>query len=727
MPTLAELLQQALAHHSANRLADAEKIYRELIQAEPRCSPAWHLLGVIAHQVGANDTAAEYIRHAISLEPNDPAYYSNMGEVLRAQNKHGDAIGMYQRALQLNPQQAEAYNNLGNCLDEIGRHEEAKQCLERAIQINPNYAAAWSNLGNALKGLTGYDVAVQCYQKAVQLDPNFAQAHNNLGALLEALGQPQPAEQCFREAIRSNANFVDPWYNLGGVLKRGGKYIDAARAFLQALQLKPDYAEAHNNLAVTLKDLGHHHDALRHCRLALQYRQNYVEAHNNTAVVTEELGLLDEALHHYRAALALKPRFTEVRSGWLLALNYHPDIDLPTLAAEHRKWGEEHGMGHPQVEFKQSFEPGRKIRLGFISPDFRRHPVANFLTPYMTHFDPEHFEVYLYDDVEAPDIVSERLKPLGTKWTRIVGMRDDQVTQVIRDHEIDVLFDMAGHTSRGRLMVFCRRAAPVQVSYIGYPNSTGVPTMDYLLTDSVADEPSDQQYYTEKLGFIEGSWSCYRPRDDAPEVAPSPAVANGYVTFGSLHNLAKLNRAVLDLWCEVLHAVPNSKMLLFRTPFFGEVGERFRQEFVNRGIDASRIDIRYQVPQIGYQTVYNEIDIALDVFPWTGHTTACEAMWMGVPTIAFMGNRHAGRMVASVLTAAGHSEWVGKDKADYVAIAKRMAADIPQLGALRSGLRQAMSASQLCDEPGYARRFEATIRQIWQETCAKSVPQLAQV
>jgi predicted O-linked N-acetylglucosamine transferase (SPINDLY family) len=717
--SIAEALQVGIQHHSQGNLAEAEQIYRKVLEADPNSAGAWHLLGVIAHQVGQQQVALEYITRAIELLPTDPGFHSNLGEVFRALGRHNEALVCYNKAIELQPNHAEAYSNMGNVLDELNRFDEARQALERALQIRPNYPAALSNLGNVYKGLRDPVAAEKSYREAIRIDPNFAQAHNNLGSLIEGRGDIPGAEICFREAVRATPGFAEAWYNLGGVLKRTGRYVMAVQAFRQALATRPVYAEAHNNVGVTLKELGQHDQALFHCRTATQQRANYVEAINNVAVITEELGMLDESLANYRAALTLRPDYMEIRSGWLLALNYDGRLDPDTIAQEHHIWGKMYVPRFPPAPYKNTRDPDRRIKLAYVSPDFRRHPVGNFIEPSLESHNREQFEITLFSDVEARDVVTDRLEKLSERWVNVANDSYDDVYRKVRELEIDILVELAGHTARNRLPTLLQRAAPIQVTYLGYPNTIGIPQIDYLITDAIVDPPGEERLFTENLIRVDGCFSCYRPRDDAPAVMPSPALEKGVVTFGSLHSLSKFTPPVIDLWCRVLHAVPNSKMLMFRTTLVNETAERVRGEFAKRGIDPARIDLRGHVPPAGYLTTYYDIDITLDVIPWTGHTTACESMWMGVPVVTHLGNRHAGRMVASVLHAVGHPEWIGNTLDEYVEIAARMAADVSSLANSRLKLRDEMAASKLCDGPAFTRQLEAVYRQMWRTWCEK--------
>jgi protein O-GlcNAc transferase len=403
----------------------------------------------------------------------------------------------------------------------------------------------------------------------------------------------------------------------------------------------------------------------------------------------------------------------------LLALQYLPHLNGAHLLAEHQLWARRHTGAPAEAPPVADRNPERRLRIGYVSGDFRDHPVAAFIEPILSAHDRQAVEVFCYVDVPAPDKFTERLRRHVDAWRSLAGLSDAVAAQLVRADRIDILVDLTGHTTRPRLRVFALRPAPVQATYLGYPGTTGLPAIDYRITDAVADPPGEPEVHTERLLRLPGCFCCYAPPASAPAVNPSPALAAGQVTFGSLHNLAKLNDAVLDLWCEVLRAVPSAHLLIARDTLTGQTKEMFARKFRDRGIAPERLELRRVWGSPGnHLRHYADIDISLDAFPWSGHTTACESLWMGAPVVTLYGNRHAGRMAASILTAVGLTDLVARTPAEYVERAVRLATEPKTLAALRARLRDQMRRSPLCDGPAFTRTLEQAYRQMWRQFCS---------
>lgn len=693
MPTIAEAFDIALEMHRAGNFPGAEQLYRQILDVEPRHSNALHLLGVLLHQQGQNETALQLIQRAIALDSTAPAFFSNLGEVYRALRRMDEAVAAQRQALRIDPNFVEAHNNLGVALDALGRYEEAVAAYQSALQLRPNFAQVHNNLGNALRDLQQLDQAIVCYQRALQLDPSFAAGYNNYGNAVQLQGRIDEAIALYHHALKLKPDFAEVHYNLGNALKDKQQLLAATECYELAARLKPDYAEAHNNLGNILHSLARRR----------------------------------EALDHYRVALKVKPDYAEARSNLLFALNYDPSIDDDAMFAEHRRFGEVHDLPHLSPTFSNSRDPNRRLRIGYVSPDFRRHPVAYFIEPILQQHNLQELEVFLYSQADRFDDVTERIRALPHHWRDILHVNDKKSAEMIRADQIDILVDLAGHTAQNRLLVFALRPAPVQVTYLGFPNTTGMKSIQYLLTDSVTDPEDEPALYTEEIVRLSAGYCCFLPPPEARAVNPLPALSRGYITFGSLHTLPKLNSGVIDLWCEILRAVPNSRLLLFRDTLEGTTGERFAREFAERGVPTERVEIRHKIPAGGlHLPVYEDIDIALDTFPWCGHTTACESIWMGVPIVTLRGHRHAGRLVTSVLQSAGLPDWVTTTPAEYVQRAVRAASDLDALAKLRQNLRQVVAASALCDTARFTRSIEQAYRQIWQAWCTNAAPRIGE-
>jgi protein O-GlcNAc transferase len=682
---IAKLLATAIAHHQAGRSAAAEAVYQQILAIDPNHVDSFHLLGVVAHQLGKDDTAVELIGKAIALNGDDSSFHNNLGIVLRSQGRLDEAVACYRRALDLKPDYAEAHNNLGNALGDRGKPVEAAGCYRRALILKPNYAEALNNLGNALRRGGKLAEAVDCCRRALALKPDYVEAHNGLGNALRDQGQRDEAVDCYR----------------------------------RALILKPDHAEAHNNLGNALWDQGKLEEAVGCCRQALALKPTLAEAHNNLGNALRDQGKLDEAMACYRQALALKPDYAGAHSNLLSSLNYHVTLPPGELLPAHRRWDERHGTT-ARTHHANGRDPDRRLRIGYVSPDFRRHSVAFFLEPLLRHHDRAAVEVFCYAQVAQPDVVTGRLRALADHWRPTVGMSDAALVQQIGADGVDILVDLAGHTANNRLPAFAAKPAPVQVSWLGYPNTTGLAAMDYRLVDAVTDPGAEADGgASETLLRLADGFLCYGPPAEAPEPASSSS-PSGAVTFGSFNNPAKLSAATVDTWVALLLRLPEAQLVLKGPPFIDSATRAlFQARFAARGVAAKRVTLLGHLPDLtNHLSLYRRIDIALDTFPYNGTTTTCEALWMGVPVVTLLGDRHAGRVGASLLTRLDLGELIARDAEEYVAIATGLATNPARLISLRAGLRARMAASPLCNAAAFAKKMESAYRNMWRRYCA---------
>lgn len=756
MQSLSQTLDQARADHQAGRLVQAERVYRSILQIDPDHAEALHLLGLMAYQLGKLDTANQYIGRAIQSNSNEPAFFSNLGLVYQAQGRLDEAAAVFRQAVRLGPRFAGAYSNLGTVLSQQGRMKEAAEAFRQSVQLEPGNSLFHYNLGNALLKQGQHREAIGCYQSALQRRPDYPEAYNNLGSAFLSLDELAEAERCFHEALRQRPRFADARNNLGLTCMRQGRLEEARTAFEQAVEVQPDFAQAHHNLGKAFFDLRLLEDALRHYQQALRLQADFAEAHQSMGHLLWKVGRTDEALAAYREALRLKPSsadghcglglalmeqgrlaeaqesfrqalrlqpdFATAHSNLLLALTYDPDIEPRVRFAEHCHWGARHGhTAQVLPPPSNDRDANRPLRIGYVSPDFRKHVVSRFLAPILRHHNRGQFQIHCYAEVRGVDVTTGQMRDLADVWRSTCGLNDSQVAEMIRGDGIDILFDLAGHTGGNRLGAFAYRPAPVQVTYLGYPNTTGLTVIQYRLTDAIADPPDDSPGHTEELIRLDGPFCCWEPPEDAPEVTPRRTNGAGLV-FGSLHNPAKLNDRVLELWARVLQAVPDSRLLLFRHSMTGSTCERILRQLTKQGIDGSRIDCRNALltSVSSHLSIYKEIDVLLDTFPWGGHATVCEALWMGVPVLTLRGSTHAGRLAASILTAMGLEEWIGATVEDYVSLAIERTTDRTQLSALRSCLRSRMRKSRLCDGRAFTLSLETTCRQLWRAWCLQT-------
>ena len=716
----AAFLAEGVEHHRAGRLPQAEACYRRALAAQPDHPDGLHLLGLVALQVGRPDAAVELIGKAIKRHKQNPVYFFNFGNAKAQQGKLDDAIAAYRQAVAIKPDYAEAHSNLGNAAAYQGKLDEAMAAYRQAVAVRPDYAEAHSNLGNALTSRGKFDEAIAACRRAVAIRPDYAEAHSNLGAALASRGKLDEAAAAYRQAIRVRPDFVQAHSNLGNTLTNQGKLDEAIAAYRQAIAIRPDYAEAHSNLGNALTDQGRLDEAIAAYREAIRVRPDFAEAHSNLGGALTDQGKLDEAIAAYRQAIGLSADLAVANSGLLFSLNYDDKATAGRVFAEHLEWGAKFARKALQPAASASdHETGKRLRIGYVSPDLRAHSVAYFLEPLLRGHDRQAVEIFCYAEVARPDGVTARLRELSDYWLTTIGLSDDELAERIRADGVDILVDLAGHTVKNRLGVFARKPAPVQATWLGYPNTTGLDAIDYRLVDATTDPVGQADAWaSETLVRLEGGFLCYGGVKDAREPAAPPSLATGVVTFGSFNNPAKLSASTLDAWARLLIRLPQARLLL-KGKAFADPGARalLLGRLGEHGVAAERVELVGWLPGAdAHLALYDRMDVALDPFPYNGTTTTCEALWMGVPVVTLRGDRHAGRVGASLLEQIGLTDLVGQSLDDYVEIAAGLAGDPTRLAELRRSLRPRMAASPLCDGPAFAHKMEAAFRDMWRRS-----------
>lgn len=718
MATIFEALTLGRQHHLSGNLAGAVQIYQQILHADATQVDAWYLLASALQSLGNLTQAEQCYRQAARLRPGHAETYNGLGIVLSLSGRPHESVASFQETLRLQPTHFQALNNLGNVLRDLGRLAEAEECCRAALRLKPDYPEAYNNLGNALKDLGRLDEAVACLREAIRLRPNYARAFNNLGAALASQRRFDEAIRCYQESLRLQPDLFQAYNNLGVTYAELRQMDKAAACYQEAIRLRPDFADAYNNLGIALQELWRLDEAMTFYQKAIHYRHAFPDAHNQIGMVLMAQGKIEPAVAAYRKALELKPDDAKVHSNLLLCMNYLPDLSPDELYAEHLRWNERHGniarLG-PAADHDRN--PNRKLRIGYMSPDFRKHAVTYFFESILANHDPAIVESICYAHVANPDSMTDRLRTLASHWHFVTYDKDAEIARQIMSDRVDILVDLAGHAGNKRMQVLAHKPAPIIVTYVGYPNTTGMSAVDYRLTDAVADPPGAATHCTEDLVRLP-HFCCYTPPVEAPEVTPLPCLRNGFFTFGSVHGLPKLNRHVFDVWTQLLVACPNSKLFLHRSVLTGETQNDLVREFTKRGVDRDRILAGHEAdPQCGYLRLYEHIDLCLDAFPYGGHTTMCESLWMGVPVVTMRGARFAGRVTASVLTSAGLSEFIAETPDDYIALAVRWARLPDRLAQLRGHLRQQLRASALLDGRRFTRELEAAYRTMWRRWC----------
>lgn len=719
-------------------------------------SPLYRKLGGIFQLRGVTSLASVCYREAMRLSPADARSAFELGKMLLVKGNAEAAAGFFRNALSVRPNYPEAHNNLGVALQEQALYEEASECFRAALRLKPDYAVAHNNLGNAYLNQQHPVEAEACYRRALRANGNYTEAFCNLGVALNQQGRYREAEGACREALRLQPGFAGALSNLGKALQNQGELDEAESSYLEALRLKPDLGEASVNLAIMQGDINRLAGAVNYYEKAIARNSDSVESHNMLGLALQAQGRFEDAAAQFQAALRLRPAASAVHanlgnnyiiqarlaealacyrramvqpsaeaiSSYVFHLHYCPDHGPDEIFAEHVRWGRLYTGALPRVtpHHDNAPDPRRKLRVGYVSRDFFQHSVAFFIEPVIRHHDRVRVEVFCYANVIKPDQVTERLKVAADGWRDIHLKSDEQVCKLISEDRIDILVDLSGHTSGWRPGVFARKPAPVQVTYLGYPDTSGLDTIDYRITDEHADPPGRTEcYHTEELVRLPGCFVVYNPPADAPGVALPPVLAKGHVTFGCFNNVVKVNRRVVALWSKILHSIPGSRLALKGIAFSSAATRKLYLEmFEEHCIAAERIDLWDFVPTVsGHLELYREIDIALDPFPYNGTTTTCEALWMGVPVICLAGKTHASRVGVSLLSNAGLDSFISGDEAAYMEKAVALARDVEQLRQWRFSLRDRLRNSSLTDAVGFTRALEDAYREMWRRWCAE--------
>jgi protein O-GlcNAc transferase len=716
MATISEALRRALAHHQAGHWELAEDIYRRVLAVDPGQADALYLLGVLANQRERPAEAEGYLRRAVAAAPQVAEFHNSLGVALKAQQRLDEAAACYRQALALKPDWADATSNLGNVLHAQGRFAEAEAVFVRAVAAKPDLPEAHNGLALARQSLGRLDEAIAGYEQALRLRPQDADAECNLASALKAAGRLDEAIAAYQRGIRLRPERPEPLNNLGSALQERGAAAEAVACYQQALACKPDYVEARYNLANALKALGRLSAAVAEYQRVLALRPDFAEAHNNLGNALKAQGDLDGALAAFGRALELKPDHVGAHSNQILTLQYRPSTTLAELADACADFERRHALALRPAAGVEPPRPRseRPLRLGFVSPDFARHPVGYFLIRTLENLDRAQTYCVCYSDRRQGDELTARFRAAAERWHASAGWSDEQLAAQIRADRIDILFDLAGHTAHHRLLVFARRPAPLQITWIGYPGTTGLSAIDYLLADQYTVPTAAEPFYREQVLRMPDGYVCYEPPRDAPPVGPLPALTAGRVTFASFNNPAKIGPEWLGLWARILRRLPDARLLLkYAGVDDPGVGGRWRALFGAQGVAPERIELEGGASQEELLRCYQRVDVALDTWPYNGGLTTCEALWMGVPVVTLPGATFASRHSLGHLSTLGLTETIARDADHYVEIAVRLATDLPRLAALRAQLRERMAGSPLCDGRRFAEKLSAVLRDAW--------------
>ena len=678
--------QEALSLHRTGHLDQASEIYLKILAVKPLHGDALNLLGSLFLQKQDYQRAIPLLRKAVKIYPDRPNYLSNLASAFKDNQQLDAAEAAYKKVIAIHPDHIEALYNLAGVLVK-------KQKLNEAANV---------------------------YKEVLELKPTMLEALNELGALLISQEKFTEAINCFEKTLSHAPNNIEAYCAIGAALQTQEKFAESIKVYEKALKKMPTEGIFFNNMANSLVKLGRLHEALIAYQKALEYNPNLRNAYINLAWTYREHGQLKESFDCFQRLQARKDLSPQDHSDLLFSLNYDPSFSNKELLDAANKWWKIHG--HPET---RTFShppralPPKKLKVGFISPDFSKHPVGFFLTPLLQEINEQTFEIFCYAQMNANqgDELTEYIRNRADHWHLISSMSDEAVAEKIFSDRIDILIDLAGHTANNRLMVFVRKPAPIQVNWLGYVNTTGLANMDYRITDQVVDPIGEETAASETIYRLPHGFFCYAP-DNSPDYEASlPFAKNGFITFGSFNNLPKITPQVISLWAKIMALLPSAKLLFTSRQFKDKaIISRYKDLFIKEGIGPERINFHGSLPLREYLSLISTVDIALDPFPHNGHTITCDTLWMGVPVITLRGDRYAGRMTASALSTIGLSDLIAEDQEEYVRKCVDLALDIGKLSLMRQGMRKRISRSPMCDKKRFANDFERALWDIWGKT-----------
>ena len=676
--------------------------------------PNWRKLGSKALDDNNLAEAERCYLKALALAPADASAHVNLGYVKLEQKQLGEARCCVQKAIELDPENYDAWYILASIHELEQDLATAVSLYRKTFEIKQDFKLAYLSCSRLLR-LDGENIAaLDVVNAAISSLPEDGEFHLEAGILQLGLGQVNEAFASYERATLLAPEAPEPYVNMAAALISISAYAGAVEQCQIAIRLNPKSSLAHDNLGVALLYLDRSDEAMSAFEAALTIDANMTSAICNMGSVYIAQAKLDEAIAQYRRSLSLDPSHFGTNNNLLFALNYHPDLDAQTIYQAYEQFNEKVG-----VPLQKTWAPhgnsaagNRLLRIGYVSPDFRRHSVMRFLEPVLTLHDKQSFEVYAYAEVTTMDDVTARAQIIVSHWRSTVGMTDAAIAQMIRTDQIDVLIDVAGHTSGNRLRAFAHKPAPVTVSWMGFGYTTGLPAIDYYLTDAISAPAGSEHLFAEKPWRMNRAPYVYRSDPAMGAVGTLTAKDRGYITFCTLTRPVRVNHRVVRVWAEILRRLPNARLVVDSKSYSDTAtSEILIAQFVTLGIDRSRLEVGYHSPP---WDLMRSVDISLDCFPHNSGTTLFESLYMGVPYITLAGRPSVGRLGATILQCVGHSEWVATSEDEYVELAVDLASDLTRLAHVRANLRTEMERSPLMDETGFTRALENTYREMFE-------------
>jgi predicted O-linked N-acetylglucosamine transferase (SPINDLY family) len=689
-------LRNGYERHVAGDTNAAAAAYLEILQEDPTNSEALHLSGLIAFQRKQFEDAAEFIRHALDASPGNVVYQVNLVAVLLAQNQATEAELICRRILKQPPKHVAALKHLGTALRKQNRLSEALSVLQECAQLTPDDSELLCNLGAVYSDLGRVDDALLALQRACTLKPDQSEIHLNLGAVFRKLGRFSESLKSLNRSIELAPDRPEAFVNRGNLFLELHQPDQSLQDYQRALELNPRSIAGLSGLSQCLPVFGQWNEALEAVRLA------------------NLLADLESQTDARAGSVQLRRR---MMSNLLYCASLTPGMSREDVFEMHVNSGR--SLEESIVPFVHSpgADPDKRLKIGYVSPDFRSHATMRFFLPFFEAHDHSRVEVHCYSEFSGSDGLTERVQKFSHGWCRTSELSDTQLAERIHTDGIDILVDLAGHTNGNRLPAFAHKPSPIQVSFLGYPNTTGMSRVDYLLVDAVRESSQTAKFFTEQLVAMPHGACCFQALHETPIEMPSPATRNGYITFGSTHRLEKLSHECLSLWAQVLRRVPQARLRVIRDVI--GTSERLRrrllQQLIAAGIDIGRVDLQGDVP-LNHLEVYSSVDILLDVFPWPSGTTIYESMSMGVPMPTIADPYAGSRASASCLHFCGLNELIAANSDEYLDIVTSLVGDRERLNEMRSTLRSRLHAA-FCEGTRFSRDLEAVYRAMWRRHC----------
>lgn len=777
-PSFDDVLHAAATHHQEGRFAEAHKLYEKALALFPESPEANHNMGILAMQTGRGVAEAlpffktswrvdpsrqqhwlSYLKalvHAQALDEAERTYVEGVQrgmqgptvDMLKKQilgagatrslpsaahrsskEQESALLDAYRRRdfpelekrsrqwTETDPGNAFAWKALGVALLEQKRFQEAMAPIENTVRLQPQDPESHNNLGRACLTLGLLKKAEMAFLAATRIRVDNALAHEGLALVLLAQHRlPQALEACQR-ALAIDKHLPEVHCTLGDILLAQDKPDEAKACYRQSLQITPNFLASYQKLQTIYRDESAFTEVEALCRQVLAHSPNNLEARGDLGVILSSQGRLLEAMEAFRHALELRPSDIKIRGALLFCENYLSEKSSEQQLANARMFGAyaTQKVSVPFSHWRCDPKPTR-LRVGLLSGDLLRHPVGYFIENVLAHTDPEKVEWVAYATQTDVDDLTRRLQEHIASWNVLVGFSDEECARRIQADGIHVLIDLSGHTRHNRLGAMAWRPAPVQVSWLGYFATTGLAEMDYILVDPNSVPASQRKNFTEQIFYLPETRLCFTPPTEAPLPSPLPAIENNYITFGSFQALSKINDQVLGVWARILADCPGAHLRLQNAALGdAQVVDGFHQRLAAQGIDINRVALHGKVPRSAYLSAYAEVDILLDTFPYPGGTTTCEALWMGVPTVALRGASMIANQGASLLAAAGFSDWVAENLDEYTALARKWAGNRQELAQLRLQMRERVQHAPLCDASRFCRHMENALWSMWRE------------